>query len=214
MPLDWGDQLVVRGDLAVGARGTDPPLNDITVQLHLIQPSRDVFALDEDRGLLLRDYGEEPLGLSSAAYPLRYDNRSSDVEPTLPGDYWVAVTVEPRGRGPRGVDVPVNLTFAVTPTDAAPRRTRARCWTRPAATGPDGYSPDPPYLVGDGEFSAVASGNPFTPEAATTTTTWWGPRRGGRSRRRCGQPGLLRRGRAVADPAPRCLKAPDTAVPE
>src|SRR5215207_10105317 len=43
VPLDWGDQLVVRGDLPTVP--ADGPLAGASAQMKIVQPSRDVFAL-------------------------------------------------------------------------------------------------------------------------------------------------------------------------
>lgn len=181
VPVDWGDQLVVRGDLAAVEQDTEQteadPLNDVTVQLHLIQPSRDVYALTKSEDYSYGTYGAEDAVFVAAGYPLRYGNRSSDVEPTLPGDQWVAVSVEPAAEDAAPLDVPVTLTFAVTPTDAEPPTYPGAVLDPAANDGPSGYSRDRPFLVGDGEFSAVASGNPFTPDG-DNGDDWWGPRRG------------------------------------
>ena len=177
VPLDWGDQLVARVDLA--GVGSEDPLYNVDVQVELVQPSRDVFALNESGDYSYGYFGEEPVRLLAAANPLRYGNRYRDVEPTLPGDYWVAVSVEPTPadaeRGP--ADVPVKLTIAASGTDVDAPTYQEAVLGQGGGAGPDGYSPDTPYLVGDGEFSAVASGNPFTPGGDDDGDAWWGPRR-------------------------------------
>ncbi len=180
VPVDWADQLVVRGDLPALEETEEPdPLSDVTVQLHLIQPSRDVYALGKSDSYTYGTYGTEPAVFVATGYPLRYGNRSRDVEPTLPGDEWVAVTVEaPATEGAAPLDVPVTLTFALTRTDAAAPTYPGAVLNPADDDGPPGYSPETPFLVGDDEFSAVASGNPFTPDSESADDeSWWGPRR-------------------------------------
>ncbi len=178
VPLDWGGQLVARVDLA--GVDTEDELYSLDVQVELVQPSRDVFALTESGEYSYGYFGEEPAMLLAGANPLRYGNRFRDIEPTLPGDYWVAVSVEPAPvdgeRGP--VDVPVRLTIEVAETDVDAPTYQEAVLGQGGGAGPDGYSPETPYLVGASEFSAVASGNPFTPADDDDDETWWGPRRG------------------------------------
>lgn len=177
VPLEWGDQLVVRGDLPKVA--ADGPLVGVSVQIRLVQPSRDVFALydsDDDAYYYGDYYSDERTRLVAAAHPLRYGNRYRDFEPTLPGDYWVAVSVEPAPSDREPMEVPLELTFAVPHAEGATPSYKGAVLAQGGGDGPDGYSPDTPYLVGDGEFSAVASGNPFSPEG--DDDEWWGPRRG------------------------------------
>ncbi len=177
VPLDWGEQLVVRGDLP--AVSSEDPLLNTTVQLHLVQPSRDVFALAKSDDYSSGDYAEEPPDrFVVASYPLRYANRDRDLEPTLPGDLWVGVAVEPAPEGEAPIAAPVEVTFEVTTTDAAAPVYQRAVLGQGDVDPPDGYVSDRPFLVGDGEFAAVASGNPFTPDDDDGGGDgWWGPRR-------------------------------------
>lgn len=175
VPLDWGDQLLVRGDLPTVA--ADDPLLGVNVQIRIVQPSRDVFALTKSEEYYYDDYSEEPGRLVAATHPLRYDNRYHDFEPTLPGDYWVAVSVEPAPEDREPMEVSLELTIDVPHTDGAGPSYKGAVLAQGGGAGPDGYSPDTPYLVGAGEFSAVASGNPFDPDGEGDEG-WWGPRRG------------------------------------
>ncbi|KAA1427962.1 hypothetical protein [Nocardioides antri] len=175
VPLTWGEQLVVRGDLAGGVTyEEDPELADVAVYLRIVQPTRDVSALTESDHYSYNVFGEKTARFFAATYPLRYTNRYGDLLPALPGDHWVAVSVEPPAeRAPMAVSV--ELTFALEEVDVAPPTYQDAVLAQGGGDGPDGYSADTPYLVGDGEFAAVASGNPFTPE--TEDDSWWGPRR-------------------------------------
>lgn len=174
VPLDWGDQIVVRGDLPTVP--ADGPLAGVSAQVQLVQPVRDVFALTKSEQYEYADYGEEPAQAVAASHPLRYGNRFRDFEPTLPGDHWVAVSVE-RAQDREPMQVSLDLTIAVAQVDDAAPTYKSAVLAQGGGPGPDGYSPDTPYLVGDGEFSAVASGNPFTSEG-DEGDEWWGPRRG------------------------------------
>lgn len=173
VPLDWGDRLAVTADLAATE---DEQLLDTTVQLHLVQPSRDVFDPAAGDYYSYADFTAEDERAVVGTYPLRYDNRTVDLLPTLPGDHWVSVAVEAPDEGQPAVDFPVELTIEVTSTDAEPPTYQGAVIAQGGNDGPDGYSADTPYLVGDGEFAADASGNPFVPEDGDDDT-WWGARR-------------------------------------
>lgn len=174
--LDWGDQLVVRADLpAVAAE--DPLLNS-TVRLHVVAPDRDVLMLAKSEDYTYGDYAEEPPArLVTATYPLRYANRDSDLAAALPGDYWVGVAVEPAPEDQEPVAAPVELTFSVADTDAAAPVYQSAILGQGNVDAPDDYSADRPFLVGDGAFAAVASGNPVVPDDGTEADAWWGTRR-------------------------------------
>lgn len=173
VPLAWGDQVVARADL--------PPVDDedpvlgVGVQVRIVQPSRDTFALTTSEDYYYGDYGEEPAVLVAASHPLRYDNRYRDVEPSLPGDHWVAVSVESAPEDREATEVAVDLTIDVPHVDGYEPTYKAAVLAQGGGAGPDGYTPEKPYLVGDGEFAAVASGNPFT--STGDDEGWWGPRR-------------------------------------
>ena len=208
VPLDWGDQLVV-ARRPRGRRDAEEPAaqrRHRPAPAHPAEPRR--LRADEARGVLLRDYGEEPARARRGRHPLRYGNRVRDVEPTLPGDYWVAVacraaaTEEPSDP----IDVPVDLDHR----RHADRRGRpdlpgrgAR--TRAAATGRTATRRRR-------RTSSATASSPRWRRATRSRRTderrrrrWWGPRRARGPRRRRGQPGLLRGRRGVADPASRRL---------
>ncbi|MDZ5619482.1 hypothetical protein [Nocardioides bizhenqiangii] len=181
VPLEWGDRLVARADLPGLPEGEAEELGSPSVYLKLaiIQPSRDAFVLTRDDDSSYGYYGTpEGSGLVAGTYPLRYTNRySSDVDPVLPGDHWVSVTAAAAPEERAALDVPIQLTFQVTGSDATPPTYKGAVLAQGGGDGPEGYSPETPFLVGDGEFSAVASGNPFTPEGEDGEG-WWGLRRG------------------------------------
>lgn len=178
LPVGWGDQPVVRADLPAVSEAEAERLGypNVAVRLRIIQPSRDSVALTESDDYAEDTYGDtEASRLVAGTYPLRYANRYDDEDPTLPGDYWVALAVAPTPEDREPLDVPVELTLAVTGTDAAPPTYQGAVLAQGGGAGPDGYSADTPFLVGDGEFAAVASGSPFAPD--DDADDWWGPRR-------------------------------------
>ena len=152
-------------------------LRGITVQLHLIQPSRDVFAPTTD------DYTYGDFGAGAARAAIGQPSHSATPTGSATSCRRCPATTGLPWRSSRrpteesAIDVPVDLTFAVTRTDASRPPTKVPSLGQGGGAGPDDYSADTPYLVGDGEFSAVASGNPFTPDGdATTTATRGGAR--------------------------------------
>lgn len=178
VPVTWGDQLVARADLpAVSADDAEGLGNPSSyVALALVQPDREPYALTGDDATYGYYGGTDRSRLVAASYPLRYVNRfESDAAPLLPGDHWVSVTVAspPEDRAP--LDVPVQLTLQVTHTDAKPPTYQAAILAQGGGTGPSGYSADEPFLVGDGEFAAVASGSPVAP-SVDEDGGWWGAR--------------------------------------
>ena len=172
---------------------------------HPAQPGR--LRLTRSRTRATADYGEpNGPGWSRRAYPLRYDEPLlRDVEPMLPGDHWVSVTVaaapedrgaarRPDGAHPRGDAGPMRprrpTRTPSSPRAGAPGRTATRRRRRTS--------------------SATESSPPSRPatrsrEGDEADDEWWGPRRGVGPRRRRGQPGLLRGRCGVADPASRSL---------
>ena len=146
--LDWGETLAVRLD----APAMDAALQEQTggifgpeVQLTLYDPLRrllDTHPEGDGSGSL---DSEEPLRLSDAAGPLRFLSRFGGSATYLPGDYWVAVSVQ----APDGE--PVSVDYELTTA------------TQGSADGTPTYSSDDfdePFLVGQDSYSTVASGNP------------------------------------------------------
>lgn len=181
VPLTWADQLVVRADIPAITDREQEQLGYPTAYLRLaiVQPSRDISELSVGDDTTSGQYGGlEDSRMVAATYPLRYANRfADDVAPTLPGDTWVSIAVAAAPEDREALDVPIELTFEVTATDNTGPTYKAAVLSQGGGAGPDGYSPGTPYLVGDGEFSAVASGNPFTPDG-DEGDEWWGLRRG------------------------------------
>ncbi|MEZ0577418.1 hypothetical protein [Nocardioides sp. MH1] len=175
VPVSWSDQLVARVDLPAldSDEATELGSPSSYTRLAIVQPTRDLYAQTGDDGSYGYYGSTERSRLVVAGYPLRYLNRySSDEAPVLPGDEWVSIAVAAAPADRSAVDVPVELTIAVTPTDAEPPTYQAAVLAQGGGAGPAGYSADKPYLVGDGEFSAVASGNPLPP-VADDEPGWW-----------------------------------------
>jgi hypothetical protein len=180
VPVAWGDQLVARADIPAvagkDAEGLGYP--NSYVDLALVEPDRETFAQTVDDVSYGYYGGTERSRLVAGGYPLRYVNRfESDAAPLLPGDEWVSLTVAsaPAERSP--LDVPIELTLQVTHTDAAAPTYQAAVLAQGGGAGPSGYSADRPFLVGDGRFAAVASGNPVAPPD-DADGGWWSPRHG------------------------------------
>ncbi len=168
VPLAWGDLPVVRVDVPAAPPEEEEKLGfggpDLSV--HLVDPLRgrlryvesgsDDSATGEYR---VSDEGDSVL--VAAGYPVRRVNGR------LPGDYWVSLAVEPapdnrENRDP--VSFEVELTVEVTATDAKAPTYDGAVLAQDKGAGIEGYSPRTPFLVGEGAFSAVASGSPATDE--------------------------------------------------
>jgi hypothetical protein len=178
VPAGWEQQVVAA--VRVPALEDEEIFDGPTVDLRVVEPLRNSITTSETDATTYGDYGTEPLELTVGTRPLRYLNRfdSSVGVPVLPGDFWVAIAVEalPEDAERDPLSVPVELTVAVTGQagEGAPSYPE----NVPSPGGgptPDGYSPDTPFLVGDGRFAAVASGNPVS--ADEDDDSWWGARR-------------------------------------
>lgn len=164
--VQWGQQVVVR---ATAPQADEAELEGIyggvQLKVRLIGPTRDVFALTTDvegqssEGAYVAD---EAADLVAGARPVLYRNRFDDVLPTVPGDYWIAVSASPAAEDAEGdpIEVPVEVTVAVSGSgEGAPSYPNVVVSPDDSA-GPAGYSSAKPFLVAAGTFSAVASGNP------------------------------------------------------
>lgn len=179
--VDWGQQVVAR----VTAEQADEAdfegrYSGVPVRVRLVDPRREVYALTNESASDESADGsyqvEEAVDIVAGSNPLQYRNRFDDELPIVPGDYWIAVSVGPvdptSDLDP--LDVPVELTVAVTGEPSG----------RPSypgvVTSPDegaqieGYSPEEPFLVAEDTFSAVASGNPVSGEGWFSTRRWAG----------------------------------------
>lgn len=164
--VQWGQQLVVR---ATAPRGDETELerrySGIPLRVRLVDPRREVFALSsgvEGQSAEGAYDDEEAVELVAGSWPLHYRNRFGDLLPTVPGDYWIAVSagpVDPEAEL-EPLDVPVEVTVAVSGKPGGEPSYPKVVVAPDDSAGPGGYSPDQPFLVADGTFSAVASGNP------------------------------------------------------
>ncbi len=164
--VQWGQQLVVR---ASAPRGDEAELegrySGIPLRVRLIDPRREVFALNADVEGQSADgayTAEEAVELVAGSRPLLYRNRFDDHLPVVPGDFWIAVSAAPADADAEQepLDVPVEVTVAVSGKPGGEPSYPKVVVAPDDSAGPDGYSPDKPFLVADGTFSAVASGNP------------------------------------------------------
>ncbi|NYJ03477.1 hypothetical protein HNR19_004175 [Nocardioides thalensis] len=184
VPVGWGQGLSAVAEVpAVDPSGlSEEDASELTytapgVDLRVIGPDRDSINVGRDDAVNTGDYGTDPLTLEVATVPVNYLNRFEGRRPTLPGDFWVAVAVEdlPPDAARDRVDVPVELTIAVTDgPDGAPTYP-GTVLSPDGEAGPADYDPETPFLIGPDQFSAVASDVPVLPGAEDDG--WWGPRR-------------------------------------
>lgn len=169
--VQWGQQLVVRAKVPGADEAAVEELGccgGVPLRVQLVEPSRDTFSYNNVAAESESNEGsyaatpDTPADLVAGTPPLRYLNRYDDTPPVLPGDYWIALSAAPvdenADRGP--VEVPVELTVAVTgQAEGAPSYQEA-VLSHGGGAGPEGYSPQKPFLVAQDTFAAVASGNP------------------------------------------------------
>jgi Ca-activated chloride channel family protein len=146
--LDWGQTLSTRVDLPA----MTPELEEATSGFG---PDLQVAVLDPMRATLdghseadpSASYGAEAADMTEAVGPVRFLDRFGSDQTYLPGDHWIAVSVEDDD-GSEVRTVPWTLSVAVQgqPTGAPDHGTA------------DGF--DAPFLVGEDARSEVASGNP------------------------------------------------------
>jgi hypothetical protein len=162
----WGQQVVVR---ATAPQADEAELEGIyggiQLRVRLIGPTRDVFVHNTDAEGQSAEGAydtEEAADLVAGSRPVLYRNRFDGVLPSLPGDYWVAVSASPAAADAEGapIEVPVEVTVAVSGQAGGEPSYPNVVVSPDDSAGPGGYSSDEPFLVADGTFSAVASGNP------------------------------------------------------
>lgn len=164
--VGWGQQLAVRAVAPQVSVPEGETFSDVQVRVRLVDPRRTVFsennedAEDESDDGSYGDDGE--LDLVAGTRPLQYLERFENHLPVVPGDYWVALAAQPADPGTdrEPVDVPVELTVAVTGDPGDAPGYQGAVLSADNGTSVDGYSPDKPFLVAEGTFAAVASGNP------------------------------------------------------
>ena len=180
LPVTWGQQVVAAAEVPAMDEATLETVSFVTptVDLRIVEPDRNTLTTYAEGESSSGSYGADPQQLSVGTSPLRYLNRFDDTSPTLPGHYWVVVTVEPLAqdadRDP--LDVPVTLTVAVTGEPAGAPDYQPSILGQGGAAAPDAYAAERPFLVGDDQFAAVASGSPASANGSDDDS-WWGPRR-------------------------------------
>lgn len=166
VPLAWGDLPVVRVDVPAASKehAEDFAYSGPDLTLHFIDPLRGRFRyVDTEReDSATGEYKASETGetdqLLAAGFPVR---RAND---RLPGDYWISLATEAAAEDRDPVDIPVTITVAVERSGADAPTYDAAVLSQDKKAGPEGYSPDKPFLVGDDTFSAAASGNPVVDE--------------------------------------------------
>lgn len=179
--VDWGQRVVAR----VTAEQADEAdfegrYSGVPVRVRLVDPRRELFAYSNEAATEESPDGsyqvEEPVDIVAGGPPLLYRNRYDDDLPVVPGDYWIAVSVGPVDPASdlEPLDVPVELTVAVT-GEPAGRPSYPGVVTSPdEGTQIEGYAPEEPFLVAEDTFSAVASGNPVSGDGWFSTRRWAG----------------------------------------
>ncbi|MET1061203.1 MAG: hypothetical protein ABWX84_16495 [Nocardioides sp.] len=155
--LDWGQTLAVRMDVPT----MEPALAEQTsgfgpdFELTLFNPMRNTLDTHPEADASAALDGDEAQRVGDAAGPVRYLSRYGGSATYLPGDYWIAVAVEPSSGEEEPISFPYELTVEV----------------QGEAEGAPAYDRNEPFLVGEDSFSTVASGNPAPQddEAASDT---------------------------------------------
>jgi hypothetical protein len=169
--LDWGQSLTARVDVPVMDAETEETLGFVRpdVALTLLDPLRQVVVDQVDDDVTREAYDvDEPVRLVDATAPVAHLNRFAGLAATVPGDYWVSLAVEPPDPGatpdgetaPDPVEVPVELTVAVTGEPGAAPTYPENVLGPGGAAGPEGYDASTPFLVGAGELAATVTGVP------------------------------------------------------
>ncbi len=181
VPLTWGQSLTASAELEALTEAEYEALSYVSpeVRLVIVDPIRNAFSDGVAEATESGSYTTERTEFGIGVPPVRYLSRRSSGIATVPGDYWIALIASPlppdAEREP--IVVPVELRVAVEGDveDAPPYA--ANVLGPNAEAGPDGYSPEEPFLVGGtDDFSAVASGNPGPPKDTDEGESWWGSR--------------------------------------
>lgn len=179
--VDWGQQVVARvtADRADEA-DFEGRYSGVPVRVRLVDPRRELFAFSNEAADDESPDGsyqvDEAVDIVAGGPPLRYRNRYDDEVPLVPGDYWIAVSVGPVDPNSDldPLDVPVELTVAVTGETSGVPSYPGVVTSPDEGAQIDGYSPDEPFLVAEDTFSAVASGNPVSGDGWFSTRRWAG----------------------------------------
>lgn len=178
IPLTWGQELSVEAQLPRIEAAVEEERSFVTpyVEVFVVDPMRETLDAAVDG---LTSYGspssDDTTRLSAGLPPVEYLNRYYDDAAILPGDHWLSIVVDEPPEGADPLDVHVDIEVAVADAADAEPTYEGTVQAPDSGPGPDGYSPDTPFLIGPGQFSAVASGTPALPDAGDDG--WWGPRR-------------------------------------
>lgn len=177
----WGQQVVARvtADQA-DAADFEGRYSGVPVRVRLVDPRREVFAYPNEGASDESADGsyqvDEAVDIVAGGFPLQYRNRFDGDIPTVPGDYWIAVSVGPvdptADLDP--LDVPIELTVAVTGEPSGAPSYPGVVTSPDEGAQIEGYSPEEPFLVAEDTFSAVASGNPVSGDGWFSTRRWAG----------------------------------------
>lgn len=169
--LGWGQSLAVRVDVPRLEGEAAQTLDGFTTDLRLrvISPLRGDFDDAAESDLDASVGAAEPAVMYDATTPVGYQQRFEDFTTVAPGDYWISVAADEPGADRDPVDIPFELTLVVEGEATDPPEFRSSVSGPSNDSGPAGYDPGTPYLVGDGEFSSEISGTPRVPDEAAAS---------------------------------------------
>ncbi|WP_141014924.1 hypothetical protein [Nocardioides sambongensis] len=179
VPVGWGQQVSAVADLPAYDDGDpDATFYGPDVEIRVVDPMRGVWSNSTDDGSASATYGEEPAQLTVGTPAVGYLNRYGSVGAPVPGDYWVQLAVSPPDEGAEGdpVEVPVELTVAVTGSESGAPTYASNVLGPDSGEAPGGYDPATPFLIAAETFSATAADGAVLP-AGTDDDAWWGPQR-------------------------------------
>lgn len=148
--LEWGQTLAARLNVDAFSESDLEPFGYSAPRIGLTSynPMRRDLASSFDEVTTSDNIGDDAVRLNYGQGPVRYLNRYADTNAYLPGDYYVAVVV-PAAEDREPETIPFKLAVEA----------------QGEVKGVPDYAEDEPFLVGNGERSTVASGNPApTPE--------------------------------------------------
>lgn len=149
--LDWGQSLAAALDVVAYTEAEIEPFGYTgpSLELGVYSPMRRVLSSDFEGTSNSGSVSTEPLELTTGVGPVRYLNRYDDEKEYLPGDYYLSVVAPdiPDERDPKSIDFTLSV------------EVQGKVGGAPTYVDPE------PFLVGNGERSSVASGNPAPPVA-------------------------------------------------
>lgn len=189
VPVGWGRQLSTVLDVPAYDDGDpDTSFSGPYVDLRVIDPLRRVVqnteTVDEEGTSSSGSVSEdEDLRLGVGTAPVRYLHRYDSVDATVPGEHWVAVSVQPddesgdgsgdgSGEDAEPLEIPFELTVAVTGEEDPPPLYADQVLGAGGREAPSDYDPATPFLIGADTFSATAGD-------LADDGGWWSPRRYG-----------------------------------